>query len=151
METLETSSRETMETMPHGRMLSCSTPLIQKVLCFNSKIFRSVRACGDCSPIRILGFIQGFKAHEKKILKMIKSHHDDAEKVTEEIIKDASTHAEKLRLEKELEILPQTVERQINRSNQLATRPSEYWRRSLMIYIINIKYLKKKILENQAK
>lgn len=65
--------------------------------------------------------------HMGSILQLIKSHRNDPEKVTEEIIKDATSIAEKTGLT-DLESIPRTVERQQHHSNH-----SEFWRRSWKI------------------
>lgn len=71
--------------------------------------------------------------HIKRILQLLKRHRDDPEKVTEEIIKDASVVAEKVGLEEEITSMPRIVGKQRHRSNHPAGSPSEFWNRSLII------------------
>lgn len=71
--------------------------------------------------------------HISRILKLIKDHRNDPEKVTEDIIKDATAIAEKIGLTEDMKSVPRTVERQQHRSNHPAKSPSEFWRRSMTI------------------
>lgn len=69
--------------------------------------------------------------HIGRILKLIKNHRENPEKVTEEIFKDATSIAEKIGLD--MKSIPRTAERQQHRSNHPARSPSEFWRRSITI------------------
>lgn len=71
--------------------------------------------------------------HMKSILQLLKSHRENPEKVTDEIIKDATIVAEKVGLDEEITSIPRIVGRQRHRSNHPAENPSEYWTRSLVI------------------
>lgn len=71
--------------------------------------------------------------HVKRILQLLKSHRDNPERVTDEIIKDATVVAEKVGLEEDITSMPRIVGKQRHRSNHPAESPSEFWKRSLII------------------
>ncbi|GBP49700.1 52 kDa repressor of the inhibitor of the protein kinase [Eumeta japonica] len=71
--------------------------------------------------------------HVIHILQLLKSHRDNPERVTDEIIKDATVVAEKIGLEEDITSMPRIVEKQRHRSNHPAESPSEFWKRSLII------------------
>ncbi|CAB3247518.1 unnamed protein product [Arctia plantaginis] len=71
--------------------------------------------------------------HVKRILQLLKSHRDNPERVTDEIIKDATVVAEKVGLEQDITSMPRIVGKQRHRSNHPAKSPSEFWKRSLII------------------
>lgn len=71
--------------------------------------------------------------HVKCILQLLKSHRDNPERVTDEIIKDATIVAEKVGLEEDITSMPRIVGKQRHRSNHPAESPSEFTKRSLII------------------
>lgn len=71
--------------------------------------------------------------HVKRILLLIKNHRENPEKVTDEIIKEATAVAEKVGLEEDITSMPRITGKQRHRSNHPAESPSEYWKRSLVI------------------
>lgn len=71
--------------------------------------------------------------HIQRILELLKGHRENPEKVTEEILKDATDVAEKLGLGEDMKSLPRIVGRQHHRSNHPSGSPSEFWKRSLII------------------
>lgn len=71
--------------------------------------------------------------HVKRILQLLKSHRDNPERVTDEIIKDATVVAEKVGLEEDITSMPRIVGKQRHRSNHPAESSSEFWKRSLII------------------
>lgn len=71
--------------------------------------------------------------HIKRILLLIKNHRENPEKVTEEIMKEATTVAEKVGLEEDITSMPRITGKQRHRSNHPAGSPSEYWKRCLVI------------------
>ncbi|GBP12638.1 hypothetical protein EVAR_10292_1 [Eumeta japonica] len=71
--------------------------------------------------------------HVKRILQLLKSHRDNPERVTDEIIKDATVVAEKVGQEEDITSMPRIVGKQRHRSNHPAESPSEFWKRSLII------------------
>ncbi|CAH1101982.1 unnamed protein product [Psylliodes chrysocephalus] len=75
--------------------------------------------------------------HIGRILKLIKNHRENPDKVTEEIFKDTAAIAEKIGLAaediKSILSIPRTAERQQHRSNLPAKSPLEFWRRSITI------------------
>ncbi|GBP38939.1 hypothetical protein EVAR_95689_1 [Eumeta japonica] len=62
--------------------------------------------------------------HVKRILQLLKSHRDNPERVTDEIIKDATVVAEKVGLEEDITSMPRIVGKQRHRSNHPAESPS---------------------------
>ncbi|GBP20168.1 hypothetical protein EVAR_5599_1 [Eumeta japonica] len=62
--------------------------------------------------------------HVKRILKLLKSHRDNPERVTDEIIKEATVVAEKVGLEEDIASMPRIVGKQRHRSNHPAESPS---------------------------
>ncbi|GBP09518.1 52 kDa repressor of the inhibitor of the protein kinase [Eumeta japonica] len=64
--------------------------------------------------------------HVKRILQLLKSHRDNLERVTDEIIKDATVVAEKVGLEEDITSMPRIVGKQRHRSNHPAESPSEF-------------------------
>ncbi|KAL4708599.1 hypothetical protein ACJJTC_014207 [Scirpophaga incertulas] len=64
------------------------------------------------------------------------------ERVTDEIIKDATVVAEKVGLEKDTTSMPRIVRKQRHQSNHPAESPSEFWKRSLIIpyNILGLRY-----------
>ncbi|GBP42359.1 52 kDa repressor of the inhibitor of the protein kinase [Eumeta japonica] len=71
--------------------------------------------------------------HVIHILQLPKSHRDNPERVTDEIIKDATVVAKKVGLEEDITSMPRIVGKQRHRSNHPAESPSEFWKRSLII------------------
>ncbi|GBP54726.1 hypothetical protein EVAR_42926_1 [Eumeta japonica] len=71
--------------------------------------------------------------HVKRILQLLKSHRDNPERVTDEIIKEATVVAEKVGLEEDITSMPRIVGKQRHRSNHPLESPSEFWKRSLII------------------
>ncbi|CAH0551331.1 unnamed protein product [Brassicogethes aeneus] len=68
--------------------------------------------------------------HLNVILNVLKKNRDDADLVTDEVLKKAQDFA--LKLEIEISI-PRTTNRQIHRSNPPSDCDSDYWKRSLII------------------
>ncbi|GBP27776.1 hypothetical protein EVAR_94178_1 [Eumeta japonica] len=62
--------------------------------------------------------------HVKRILQLLKSHRDNPERVTDEIIKDATVVAEKVGLEEDITSMPRIVGKQRHRSNHPAESSS---------------------------
>ncbi|GBP40564.1 hypothetical protein EVAR_7563_1 [Eumeta japonica] len=62
--------------------------------------------------------------HVKRILQLLKSHRDNPERVTDEIIKEATVVAEKVGLEEDITSMPRIVGKQRHRSNHPAESPS---------------------------
>ncbi|VEN38170.1 unnamed protein product [Callosobruchus maculatus] len=72
--------------------------------------------------------------HIKRILQLLKSHRDDPDKITNEILRDATIVSERIGLEEDTAIaVPRIVGRQCYRNNHPAENPSEFWKRSLII------------------
>nr|CAH7769674.1 unnamed protein product [Callosobruchus chinensis] len=72
--------------------------------------------------------------HIKRILQLLKSHRDDPDKITDEILRNATIVAERIRLEKDMAIaVPRIVRRQCFPNNHPAEHPPEFWNRSLII------------------
>lgn len=63
--------------------------------------------------------------HVKRILQLLKSHRDSPEKVTDEIIREATAVAEKVGLEEDITSMPRVTGKQRHRSNHPAENPSE--------------------------
>src|SRR5678816_3218202 len=68
--------------------------------------------------------------HIQHIVKMVRSHRKDEEKITDEVLKEANQIAEQLGLDMNI---PRIVGRQQHRSNHPATNSTKFWRRSLII------------------
>lgn len=71
--------------------------------------------------------------HIQRIIELLRNHRDDAENITNEILKDANHITVSLGLG-DINSLPlRIVSRQQHRSNPPASNPSEFWRRSVII------------------
>ncbi|KAK5639839.1 hypothetical protein RI129_010650 [Pyrocoelia pectoralis] len=91
--------------------------------------------------------------HIGRILKLIRNHRKNPEKVTDEIFKDATPAiAEKIGLAEDMKSIPRTAKRQQNRSNHPAKSPSEFWRRSITIPYLDsiINYLEIRFSEENG-
>nr|CAI5851157.1 unnamed protein product [Callosobruchus analis] len=64
--------------------------------------------------------------HVKCILQLLKSHRDSPERVTDEIIKDATVVAEKVGLDEDITSMPHIVGKQRHRNNHPAESLSEF-------------------------
>ncbi|CAH2101901.1 unnamed protein product [Euphydryas editha] len=69
----------------------------------------------------------------KRILLLIKNYRENPEKVTDEIIKEATAVAEKVELEEDITSMLRITGKQRHRSNHPAESTSEYWKRFLVI------------------
>ena len=69
--------------------------------------------------------------HINHILQLLKSQRDDPEKVTDEILRDATVDAKRLGLEEDMTSVLRIVGSQRHRNNHPAGSSSEFWKRSL--------------------
>nr|XP_022905212.1 uncharacterized protein LOC111417225 [Onthophagus taurus] len=84
--------------------------------------------------------------HVKRILLLIKNHCENPEKVTDEIIKEATAVAEKVGLEDDITSMPRITGKQRHRSNHPAESPSEYWKRSSIITSLEVRFAEENTL-----
>lgn len=71
--------------------------------------------------------------HIKRIIQLLRSHRDDPDGITDEVLRDATVFAETIGLEEDITSLPRIFGKQCHRNTHPAENSSQYWRRSLII------------------
>lgn len=69
-------------------------------------------------------------SHIDRIVKTVKEHRNDADKLNEDLLNEAKTRAEEIDIEL---TLPRITERQLYRSNYPTSNAYDYWRNSIFI------------------
>ncbi|XP_067118862.1 52 kDa repressor of the inhibitor of the protein kinase-like [Centruroides vittatus] len=135
MEALETLSRDgNSATRNHAFQLRAAASRVSFILCLLLIAKYSVLMEPVVNVLQSVT-LDAIKAsqHIKNIMQLFKRHRDDADKVTDEILRDAFVIAKTLGLEEDMTSVPCIFGRQSYRSNHPARSPSEYWKRSLII------------------
>ncbi|XP_067130092.1 zinc finger MYM-type protein 1-like [Centruroides vittatus] len=140
MEALETLSRDgNSATRNHAFQLRAAASRVSFILCLLLIAKYSVLMEPVVNVLQSVT-LDAIKAsqHIKNIMQLLKRHRDDADKVTDEILRDAFVIAKTLGLEEDMTSVPRIFGRQSYRSNHPARSPSEYWKRSLIIPYLDI-------------
>ncbi|XP_067142878.1 52 kDa repressor of the inhibitor of the protein kinase-like [Centruroides vittatus] len=135
MEALETLSRDgNSATRNHAFQLRVAASRVSFYLCLLLIAKYSVLMEPVVNVLQSVT-LDAIKAsqHIKNIVQLLKRHRDDADKVTDEILRDAFVIAKTLGLEEDMTSVPRIFGSQSYQSNHPARSPSEYWKRSLII------------------